>query len=107
MSNLVGWMFLALVLIDAVITYVEPDWIETWDFYFGLAYISITVLSASYFIATDDIDGAVIFLIIAIAYGILWWNHTNKRRKKMADRAAGMVVDMGGRLKVVHEPVTE
>jgi hypothetical protein len=78
---------------------------EGWDFWFNLVYcISAIVLAG--IALYDDPTQAGFFLICAAISGWMWWrDHNNrKKRKRLADKAAGVVADVGGRLRVVQPP---
>lgn len=96
-----------LVVVDFVIYIVGPSWREDWSFVFDPTYTLTSFLMA----VAQRIDHHTWLSLLYLFYsGLalwLWWhNDKNKRkRRKMLDRAASRVKDMGGRLKVI-KPAT-
>ncbi len=102
------------VWIWAWVLFANADWIVqmrmrsherymAWSFWYELVYGLSSLLLAAATVWTDRIS-AGIFLACAAMGFIRWWTnpHNRHRRKKWADRAAGVVRDVGGRLKVVR-----
>lgn len=98
---------LVLLIADAILTRLEPEWIETWDFWYGIGYVITSILVAAWFLAHREWEHAGVWTFFAACGFVSWWNRTKRRRKKLADKAAGLVVDVGGRLKVVREPISD
>lgn len=107
LSAYFSWFYLVVVFADLIVYNREPSWADTWDFWFGLFYIPLALLTAAWFFARQEWWGGTIFTVFAIGHFIFWWTNGRRRRKKIADKASGIVTDVGGRLKVVREPTSE
>ena len=99
--------YVVLTVVDVIIYRREPDWIETWNFYFGIVMVTSSILGAAWRLGLGDWGSAFTFLMAAVLSGWFWWDSGRRRRKKLADKASGIVTDVGGRLKVVRAPVSE
>lgn len=97
--------FLVLIIMDVYITYIRrPSWREAWEFVFGICWAIFTFLIAvGAYIAGEKILCAL-YSFYCVFFTYKWWHddQNKRKRKKLLDRAAGRVKDIGGRLKVVQ-----
>ena len=109
MSKLVWITYFLVCIADVLVNRYEPAWHETWDFYYGISFVLFAVMVVAWHLAHRDWQIAGAWLFWTIVGFWMWWSNTRnrKRRKRMADRASGIVVDVGGRLKVVRDPLPE
>lgn len=83
---------------------VDDRLLDAWEYWSQLAY----TLACAYITCRSVAEGkyvrAGVYVVLTAVAGYFWWNNDrNKRwRKKLRDRLAERVTDVGGRLKVVQ-----
>lgn len=82
----------------------RPSWQDIWTDIWIPVYCVTTFCFAVNAVVDHDWIGAGINSFFCVFVGWTWWNDrdSRRRRKKLLDRAAGRVKDMGGRLTVVR-----
>jgi type II secretory pathway component PulF len=91
-------------MVNVLICWRRPDLWEVWDFCFGPVYAISSFLLAVSAVIVQNWTGAVVFSVCTVFGGWSWWHNDRHRRKrkKLLEKGAGRVVDLGGRLGVVR-----
>jgi hypothetical protein len=107
LNFLIICIIMVAVVSDLIIFVANPPWQEIWNFFYLPAWVVVLTLEALVsFAAGDWLAGVLQAAFAAIGAWIWWHNHKNrKRRKKMAERVAERIVDLGGVLGV--QPVED
>lgn len=109
LTNELVWLLVFMQIFDMVLIVAvwrrdkDPSWIEEWPYYYRLI---CGVLC--FFIAVGTlIEGQHIisgmYTAATVIHFYRWWHddRNKRKRKKLLDRMAGVVRDIGGKLKVV------
>jgi hypothetical protein len=77
--------------------------VRTWKLVFGPAYTITAFLCAAMSLAMHDYLNTALFSLWALLGAWTWWHDEDqrRRRKKLREKLAAKVVDLGGKLKVV------
>ena len=89
-------------VVDLVLHLARVPWLETWDFYYTPVWaILLLLIALAAFIDRLWLQGGLVSACAAIGVWY-WWNNmkNRKRRRKIAARVQGRVVDLGGALGV-------
>lgn len=102
------WLLIGIEVIDVVISFVvyrrTLSWQDTWNFFYPLTTGLLCFFIAVGCLIFDRYALAGLYTISTVYRLYRWWHddYNKRKRKKLLDRMAGVVREVGGKLKVVQ-----
>lgn len=91
-----------MLIAEWMVLFVWTGRYDAWSLYWPPAFAAVLFTAA---VAEAEIDRWILATWDAVWASLvlyLWWRQQRRKRKKLLDRAAGVVRDVGGRLKVIR-----
>lgn len=102
------WML--LIVGDVIVLFLcrRANLYEIWTFCYGPAFCVCTFLQTVNAVIEEAWFNVGLFSFYTVVMGWIWWHNdrNNKRRKRLRDKAAARIVNVGGRLKI-QRPATD
>lgn len=106
MITTLTWIFVFLTAFQIMVRlYIRPSEsaMNAWEFVYGPIY-TITAFFVAVGLLIQGNMACAIYIVFAIYGGWNWWHNDRhrRRRKRLRDKAAGRVRDVGGKLKEIR-----